>query len=154
MVNSLLPFGAVLVASLCGVTQVLEADAEVPANLVLVNGKIVTVDKAETVADAMAVGGGKVLYVGDADGARDLAGPETRIVDLEGRMVLPGLIDSHTHPVSAAMIEFDHEIPDMRSVADVLAYVRARAKAVGSGEWIVIQQVFITRLEEKALSHA
>jgi hypothetical protein len=58
-------------------------------------------------------------------------------------------MDSHTHPVSAAMTEFDHGIPDMESVADVLRYFRDRAAAVPEGEWIVLQQVFITRLREQ-----
>jgi predicted amidohydrolase YtcJ len=119
------------------------------ADHVFLNGKIVTVDKRETVATAMAVGEGKIIYVGDDAGARALGNDTTQVIDLAGKTVLPGLIDSHTHPVSAAMIEFDHDIPEMLTIADVLAYVRERAKAVGTGKWIVIQQVFITRLEEK-----
>ena len=47
------------------------------------------------------------------------------------------------------MIEFDHELPEMQSIADVLAHIRDRAEVLGEGKWIVIQQVFITRLEEK-----
>ncbi len=119
------------------------------ADHVFLNGKIVTVDEKGTVATAMVVGDGKILYVGNDAGARALAKESTQVIDLGGKSVLPGLIDSHTHPVSAAMIEFDHDIPEMLTIADVLAYVRDRAKAVGAGKWIVIQQVFITRLEEK-----
>ena len=63
--------------------------------------------------------------------------------------MLPGLIDSHVHPNGAAMTEFDHAIPDMESIADVLAYVGRRAKVVPAGEWIVVRQVFITRLKEQ-----
>lgn len=119
------------------------------ADHVFLNGKIVTVDKEETVATAMAVAAGKILYVGDVASARAYRGESTRVFDLGGKTVLPGLIDSHTHPVSAAMIEFDHELPEMQSIADVLAYIRDRAEVLGEGKWIVIQQVFITRLEEK-----
>jgi predicted amidohydrolase YtcJ len=133
-------------ALLCAVAFV---EASSAADRVFINGKIVTVDAAQTVASAMIVSDERILYVGDEEGARALAKESTPVVDLGGKMVLPGLIDSHTHPLSAAMIEFDHEIPDMRSVADVLAYVRARVEVVGEGKWIVIQQVFITRLEEK-----
>ena len=97
----------------------------------------------------MAVAAGKILYVGDVASARAYRGESTRVFDLGGKTVLPGLIDSHTHPVSAAMIEFDHELPEMQSIADVLAYIRDRAEVLGEGKWIVIQQVFITRLEEK-----
>jgi predicted amidohydrolase YtcJ len=60
-------------------------------------------------------------------------GTRTEVIDLGGKTVLPGLIDSHVHPGSACMTEFDHPIPDMESVEDVLAYVRSRAKALGEG---------------------
>ena len=62
--------------------------------------------------------------------------------------VLPGLIDSHVHAPAAAMFEFDHEVPDMETIADVLAYIRARTKVVPAGHWIQTAQVFITRLKE------
>ena len=68
---------------------------------------------------------------------------------LGGKMVLPGLIDSHTHPVGAALTEFDHPIPDMESVQDVLDYFKNRAEVLEDGQWIVLQQVFITRLREQ-----
>jgi predicted amidohydrolase YtcJ len=70
-------------------------------------------------------------------------------VDLGGKMVLPGLIDSHVHPTGACMTEFDHPIPDMESIQDVLDYVQARAKVLAEGEWIHVSQVFITRLREQ-----
>src|SRR6185295_942116 len=54
-----------------------------------------------------------------------------------------------THPTGASMTEFDHPIPDMESIRDVLDYMAARAKVVKPGEWIVLQQVFITRLREQ-----
>src|SRR5262249_46125652 len=62
---------------------------------------------------------------------------------------LPGLIDSHTHPSGACMTEFDHPIPEMETIADVLTYIRRRAKALAEGEWIELRQVFITRLREQ-----
>lgn len=125
------------------------AGAAEPADLVLLNGKIITVNKLGEVTQSMAVRGGRIVYVGDDKGAATHRGKGTRVIDLGGKTVLPGLIDSHTHPGGAAMIEFDHKIPDMQSIADVLGYVRARAARLGEGKWIVIQQVFITRLEEK-----
>ena len=63
--------------------------------------------------------------------------------------VLPGLMDSHVHPIGASMTEFDHPIPDFESIADVLDYIRARAKVVPEKEWILMDQVFITRLKEQ-----
>ncbi|MCP5110369.1 MAG: amidohydrolase family protein, partial [bacterium] len=64
-------------------------------------------------------------------------------------MVLPGLIDSHVHAPGAAMYEFDHPVPDMETIADVLAYIRARAEEIEDGQWIRLSQVFITRLREQ-----
>jgi predicted amidohydrolase YtcJ len=64
-------------------------------------------------------------------------------------MVLPGLMDSHTHPTSASMFEFDHPVPEMESIDDVLKYIRSRTEIVPEGSWITLQQVFITRLREQ-----
>ena len=76
-------------------------------------------------------------------------GPDTRIIDLGGKSALPGLIDSHVHSARACMTEFDHPIPEMETVEDVLEYIRARTEELDDGEWIVVQQVFITRLREQ-----
>jgi predicted amidohydrolase YtcJ len=119
---------------------------------VFTNGKIVTVDDAFTVTDAMAVDGERIVALGDkakAIALAKLAGGNAKLVDLGGRMVLPGLMDSHVHPTGAAMTEFDHEIPQMDTIRDVLGYIAARAKAVPEGSWISVRQVFITRLKEQ-----
>jgi predicted amidohydrolase YtcJ len=71
------------------------------------------------------------------------------VVDLQGKTVLPGLIDSHTHPTGACMTEFDHPIPQMETVQDVLDYIRGRADALAEGQWVQVRQVFITRLKER-----
>ena len=116
---------------------------------VFVNGKVVTVDADFNVREAFAVRGGRIVGVGTAREMRALAREGvTTVRDLGGRMVLPGLIDSHVHAPAAAMFEFDHEIPDMETIRDVLDYITARTKVVPEGEWISLQQVFITRLRE------
>ncbi len=119
------------------------------ADFVAFNGRIVTVDAGFSVAQAMAVQDGRIVAVGSNDEVLRLRDNDTEVLDLEGRMVLPGLIDSHVHPCGAAMTEFDHPIPQMDSIADVLDYFRTRAEALDDGEWIVLQQVFITRLREQ-----
>ncbi|MCO8121254.1 amidohydrolase [Stieleria sp. TO1_6] len=119
------------------------------ADLVVRGGKIVTVDADFQIVDAMAIQQGRIVAIGTAAEIESKIGPETRIVELKGRMVLPGLIDSHVHPSSASTYEADHEIPQMDSIADVLDYVRGRAKVVPKGEWIHLSQVFITRLREQ-----
>ena len=94
--------------------------AQESADLILHNGKVVTVDAKDTIAQAIAIGGGKILLVGDDGAALKLRGPKTEVIDLGGKTVLPGLIDSHVHPSGAAMFEFDHPIPEMNAVQDVL----------------------------------
>ena len=118
-------------------------------DLILHNGKIATVDNQFSVYEAIAVADGRVARVGNSREVLQLRGPKTDVIDLAGKLVLPGLIDSHSHPADACMTEFDHPIPDMANIADVLKYIRDRAAVVPAGEWITVRQVFITRLEEQ-----
>jgi predicted amidohydrolase YtcJ len=123
------------------------ADAAEPT-LIVHHGKIVTVDAKFSMAEAIAIDGDRITAVGSNDDVLRLAGPKTQQIDLEGKTVLPGLIDSHVHPLGAAMYEFDHPLPEMETVADVLKYVAGRADLLPDGEWIKVQQVFITRLRD------
>lgn len=120
-----------------------------PPDLILHHGKIATVDAKFSLAEAIAIQDRKIVQVGTNDEVLATKGPATRLVDLGGKLVLPGLIDSHTHPTGASMHEFDHPIPDMETIADVLAYIKARAQALPAGSWISVRQVFITRLREQ-----
>lgn len=120
-----------------------------PASLVVRGGRILTVDDAFRIVEAMAIHSGRITAVGSNDQIDPQIGPATRVVELGGRTVLPGLIDSHVHPSGASRYEADHEIPSMESIDDVLAYVRQRAAVVPKGEWITLSQVFITRLREQ-----
>ena len=113
------------------------------------HGKIVTVDPAFSIAQAIAVRGDRIQDVGRNDDILKLAGPKTILVDLHGDTVIPGLCDSHVHAPAASMYEFDHPVPEMDTVADVLKYVAARAELLSDGEWIVVRQVFITRLRDQ-----
>jgi predicted amidohydrolase YtcJ len=119
------------------------------ADLILHDGKIVTVDKQFSIHQALAIQNGRIFRVGSNQEVLETRGLKTKIIDLKGKTVLPGLIDSHTHPTGACLTEFDHAIPEMESIQDVLNYVKARAKALPEGAWITIDQVFITRLREQ-----
>src|SRR5438093_11813212 len=88
------------------------ADAE----LILHHGKIVTVDKKFSVHQALAIKDGRILRVGTNEHVLSVRGPGTQMLDLGGKTVLPGLIDSHVHPADACMTEFDHPIPVMESI--------------------------------------
>ena len=128
---------------------VLAPSAFAAADLILYNGKIATVDEKFSIHDAIAIEGGRIFEVGSGIELLVRRGPNTKLVDLKGRLVLPGLMDSHTHPADASMTEFDHEIPTMERLQDVLDYIQARARIVPEGGWIEVRQVFITRLREQ-----
>ncbi len=118
-------------------------------NLILTNGKILTVDESFSQAEAMAVKGERILAVGSNAEIARMAGAETKKRDLEGATVLPGLIDSHVHATSAAMYEFEQPVPDFETISDVLDYIRDQAAQAKDGDWIRMSQVFITRLRER-----
>lgn len=113
------------------------------------NGHIVTVDEQFSISQAMLIDGDRIVKVGsNEDIQKDLPSDAVRH-DLKGATVLPGLMDSHVHSTGASVYEFDHVIPDMETIADVLAYIRDRATKTPEGEWISLSQVFITRLREQ-----
>jgi predicted amidohydrolase YtcJ len=118
-------------------------------DLILHNGKVVSMDTAFSIHEAMAVQDGRIVHLGKTADILKWRGPRTEVVDLRGQMLIPGLMDSHTHPTSASMTEFDHPIPTMERIRDMLDYVQDRTRVLKEGEWVVVQQVFITRLEEQ-----
>jgi predicted amidohydrolase YtcJ len=122
---------------------------EAPPSHIFHTGKIVTVDPQFRTVEAMAIRDGRIVAVGMNADVMRLAGPDTQQVNLGGKTVLPGLIDSHVHAPSASMYEFEQRVPDMESVEDVLAYFRSRAETTDPGRWITLSQVFITRLREQ-----
>ena len=140
--RTLLQFNAAL---LIAATAVLHA---APLTI-FTNGKIVTVDESFSLSDTMAVDGAYIVALGDKAKALMVDHPEAIRVDLGGRMVLPGLMDSHAHPVGAATMEFDHLVPDIEDIPQLLDYIASRAKTLPEGSLIGIGQIFITRLKEQ-----
>jgi predicted amidohydrolase YtcJ len=138
-----MPLLAILLFSLSSSLLAEEAD------LILHHGKIITVDKQFSIQEAMALKGNHILRVGRNKDVFELRGNHTRLLNLSGKTVVPGLIDSHVHPSEACMTEFDHPIPQMETIQDVLDYIRSRAGELKHGDWIQVQQVFITRLREQ-----
>ena len=122
--------------AIVGAVQVLRAQQPAP-DLVLSNGKIITVDERFTIAQAVAVSGDRIVAVGTNQDIVRLAGPNTRRIDLMGRAVTPGLIDNHLHLLRAGNtwlqeLRFD----GVESRKRAIEMLRARAKAVGPGEWV------------------
>ncbi|MCA1685975.1 MAG: amidohydrolase [Planctomycetia bacterium] len=118
------------------------------ADLVIRNARVITVDGRDRIAEAVAVRGDRVVAVGSNAEVEALGGPGTKTVDAGGKALLPGLYDSHVHPLGASSSEKDHPIPSFRSLADVTAYVKERTRVQPKGTWIVVRYAFPTRLEE------
>ena len=106
------------------------------ADLVLVNGTIATMDTAHPLVSELAVKGGKVLALGhDAELA---CGPETRIIDLHGSFLMPGLLDVHNHHMVAGQMDlFELNVPPFLMLDELLAEVSLYAEGLGPEEWVV-----------------
>src|SRR3989449_8579792 len=109
------------------------------ADIVLVNGKILTVDERSSIQQALAIGDGKILAVGSTADVRKLAGPKTRVIDLLGRTVIPGLIDSHLHGIRAAL-SFSTEVNwiGASSLVEAVGRIREAARAMRPGAWLIV----------------
>ena len=112
------------------------------------NGKIVTVDKDFTISEAVAIKAGRFVAVGSNEDILKLAGADTEKIDLQGKTVIPGLIDAHTHLNEAAISELAEEIAVVRTVQEILDWVAESAKKKQNGEWIVHPKLFSTRVRE------
>src|SRR5579862_9114853 len=143
-----MPRTFILIKDLCVFFLCALALAAADADLILRNGKVLTVDSRFSIAQAVAVKAGKITAVGSDQIVMAERGPQTRVIDLHGKTVLPGLFDSHVHPLGAGLSEFRAKLPPLNSYAAVQDYIRARAKITPKGAWIVVPRTFPTRLEE------
>jgi len=129
---------ALVAVAACGVPCAALAQGAV-ADLVLTNGRVITVDAKDRVVQAVAIGGGKILAVGSDAEVLRYAGPSTRRIDLKGRAATPGLLDAHAHfsTGAAARLTLDLSYPAGPTVAAVVDSVGARAKAAAAGAWVL-----------------
>jgi hypothetical protein len=111
--------------------------AEAPADLLLTGAAVYTVDAARSWAEAVAVRDGRIAYVGTDAGAKDLVGPKTRILRLDGRMLLPAFQDAHVHPVSGGVELGQCNLNDLATADLILAKVRACAADSAGRPWLV-----------------
>lgn len=107
-----------------------------PADLILTGGRVQTHDAARRVAEAMAVRRGRILAVGTARDVRPLAGPRTRVVELAGRMVLPGFQDAHVHPPIGGLARLRCDLHERRGLDTYLRIVREYADGHPGEAWI------------------
>jgi len=112
------------------------AGAPQPADLVLYNGNLHTVDDARPRAEAVAAHGGRIVFVGSSAEAGKFIGPKTNAIDLKGATVVPGLADSHYHLSGVGARELTLNLEGITSLAGFLAAVQARVDQAKPGEWV------------------
>jgi len=111
-------------------------EAQAAPDLVLVNARIYTVDNAHPRATALAIRGGRVLFVGSDAEARALSGGSSQVIDLHGATVLPGFTDAHAHLLGLGNLLQRVNLAGSASYDEVIARVKTWAKDVKPGEWI------------------
>ena len=120
-------------------TQACQSPAVRPADHVFLNGGVYTVDSQRSWAEAAAVADGEILYVGGNAEARELIGPDTRVTDLAGKLLLPGFHDSHVHLMYGGMLENRCNLTSASTLVEVRDELSRCALAAGSGDesWIL-----------------
>jgi len=133
-ISTLLVIGIVILAlmSCQGMRTPVEPD------MVLINGKIITVDLEDTIAEAVAIKDGKIIEVGSNKEINKLIGKGTCVIDLKGHTVTPGLSDSHMHFNGITMLyTMDLNYPRVQKIADMVEIIKEEVKTLKAGEWVI-----------------
>ena len=112
-----------------------------PADIILNNGKVITIDPVSSIAQAVAIATDRIIAVGSNDAMIAFAGPETRIIDLKGKAVIPGLTDGHAHMDREALRNVFPSLGPVRSIGDIQDRIAELARSKKAGEWIVTMPV-------------
>jgi predicted amidohydrolase YtcJ len=129
---------AAITASVAAVSVVsLQQPARPPADLVLLNGKIVTLEDSRPEAQAVAVVGDKIADLGSTEDIKRHVGPKTQVIDLKGQLVIPGFIEGHGHFGGVGEAKLNLELQNAKSWDEIVAMVEQAAKKVKPGEWIL-----------------
>ena len=111
------------------------------ADIILKGGKVITVDPAFTIASAIAIGGDRILAVGPDEAMAAHAGPRTRIINLNGRAVIPGITDGHAHMDREGLRNVFPSLGRVRSIGDIQDRIAELARGKAPGEWIVTMPI-------------
>lgn len=130
---------ALVVVAICVTGLALSARQQPPlqaADLVLTNGKVVTVEDAQPEAQAVAVRGDRIQAVGTAEEIKRYVGPKTEVIDLQGQTVIPGFIEGHGHFTGVGTAELQLKLMSTKSWDEIVAMVAEAAKTAKPGQWI------------------
>src|SRR3954447_3528838 len=123
------------------------APAQTP-DTIYYNAHVITVAPNSPSAQAVAIAGDRFAAIGGNDEVLKTAGPNTRKIDLGGKCVVPGIIESHVHPIGAALSEIDGPVPLLHSIADIQKHLRIQADTLPPGRLIFVPKVYSTRLTD------
>jgi len=137
---------ACVVLFFCTFTSIAAAET---ATMIFKNGKVITLDSKSRIVEAIALRDGKILAVGSTAEMQPFQGAQTKVVSLDGKTVIPGLIESHVHALRAARGELIQPHQELNSVAEIQAWIREKVKEVPPGRWITVPRTDITRLKER-----
>jgi predicted amidohydrolase YtcJ len=129
-------FAAIVLPAVLTLQARAQGPATAPADLIVTNARIHTVDDGRPLAEAMAIRAGRIQFVGSARGALTQRGPQTRVLDLAGAAVIPGIADAHVHLLNLGMALRTVDLTGTRSVDEVIARIAAKARELPAGTWI------------------
>jgi predicted amidohydrolase YtcJ len=110
--------------------------ASAPADLVLLNGKIVTLESATPEAQAIAIAGSRIAAIGSSAEIKRHAGPRTQVIDLQGQLAIPGFMEGHGHFTGVGTAQLQLKLMTAKTWDEIVAMVAAAAKTAKPGQWI------------------
>src|SRR3990172_1116511 len=123
-------------SSMLALTRCASPPAQEPADLVLRNGKVVTVDETRPEANAVAIGGGTIVAVGSDEEIEAYIGPETEVLDLAGRLAIPAFIEGHGHFMGLGNSKMILDLTRVKDWNEIVTMVGEAAKTAEPGAWI------------------
>ena len=127
------------------------ANTPEPADLIIYNAKIITVNPDFTEAQAVAIRGDQIVAVGKEEQLTAYKGINTQLIDAQQRTIMPGLYDNHVHSYNAAVSELNNPVPALDSIAAAQEYIRKQAAKKPAGSWIILEGLYPSRLKEGRL---
>ena len=118
------------------------------SDMVFINAKVITVDSLFSIHEAIAIKHDKIIHLGTTEEILRTTNSNSKVYDLKGKTIIPGIYEGHVHPISASKSEYSRPLPDLNTIADLLNWIDKEVKTKKKGEWIIHPKLFPTRLME------